>query len=72
MLKHVIRTPEQKILENYEYRRGKNKIPEAQLTHIDIPLTLEHQTALLKKAGFQSTEVLHENEGTMILKAVKA
>lgn len=59
-------------LENYEYRRGKNKIPEAQLTHIDIPLTLEHQIALLTEAGFQSTEVLHENEGTMILKAVKA
>lgn len=58
-------------LEGYEYRRKTNNIPEDVFVHIDIPLTLEHQLELMKKAGFQKIDVLYEKEGTFILKAMK-
>lgn len=58
-------------LEAYEYRRKRNRIPEDVLIHIDIPLTLDHQVELLKNAGFQTVEVLYQNEGTAIIRADK-
>ncbi len=55
----------------YDRKRKESAIPEDQFIHIDIPLTLEHQTELMKNAGFQRVAVLYENGGTMILKAEK-
>lgn len=58
-------------LEEYEYRRKQNNIPEDMFIHIDIPLTLEHQCELMKNAGFKSVQVLYQNCGTVIIKAEK-
>ncbi len=58
-------------LEQYEYRRKENNIPDDVFVHIDIPLTLEHQMDLIKKAGFKDVRVLYENCGTMIIRAEK-
>lgn len=58
-------------LEQYEYKRSINKIPDNVFVHIDIPLTLEHQIELMKNAGFNDIRVLYENCGTMLIKAKK-
>lgn len=58
-------------LEQYECKRRESNIRENVFVHIDIPLTLEHQTELLKNAGFNDIRVLYENCGTMIIKAKK-
>lgn len=58
-------------LEQYEYKRQKNHIPDDVFVHIDIPLTLEHQIELMKNAGFSEVRVLYENCGTMIIRAEK-
>lgn len=58
-------------LEQYEYRRRENNIPEDMFVHIDIPLTFEHQIELMEKAGFKNVKLLYENCGTMIIRAEK-
>lgn len=58
-------------LEQYEYKRRVNKIPDNVFVHVDIPLTLEHQIELMENAGFKNIKVLYENCGTMIIKAKK-
>lgn len=58
-------------LKQYEYKRRENHIPDNVFVHMDIPLTLEHQTALMKNAGFRDVKVLYENSGTMIIRAEK-
>lgn len=58
-------------LEQYEYKRKENHVPEDVFVHIDIPLTLEHQIELMQNAGFRQVRVLYENCGTMILRAEK-
>lgn len=58
-------------LEQYEYRRRVNKIPDDVFVHIDIPLTLEHQIELIGNAGFRDVRVLYQNGGTMIIRAEK-
>lgn len=58
-------------LEQYQYRRKKYKIPDNIFIHIDIPLTLSHQTTLMKNAGFQNVNVLYQNGSTVIIRAEK-
>lgn len=58
-------------LEQYEYKRRVNKIPDNVFVHVDIPLTLEHQIELMENAGFKNIKVLYENCGIMIIKAKK-
>jgi len=58
-------------LEEYDYRRRQNNIPETMFIHIDIPLTVEHQVELMTNAGFKTVEILHQNYGTVIFKAEK-
>ena len=53
-------------LEQYEFRRKENRIPEDVFVHIDIPLTLEHETELMKKAGFKDVRVLYDKNATII------
>lgn len=58
-------------LEQYACRRKRDRVPEDEYVHIDIPLTLEHQMELIQGAGFHRVEVLFENAGTVILRAEK-
>ena len=58
-------------LEQYEFKRKENHIPDDVFVHIDIPLTLEHQIQLMKNAGFRNVHILYENKSTMIIKAEK-
>ena len=58
-------------LDEYEYRRKKSGVPEDTFIHIDIPLTLEHQLELMKRAGFGEVEVLYQSGTTVIFKAQK-
>lgn len=58
-------------LKEYRNRREKSGVSENTFLHIDIPLTLEHQTALIKGAGFQKISVLYQNGSTVILRADK-
>lgn len=46
-------------------------IPEEKLIHFDIPLTLEHETQLLYRAGFDRVEALASIEGTTVIRAEK-
>lgn len=59
-------------LDGYSRKRLACGAPENVFLHIDIPLTWEHQAALLQNAGFQTVERLYQNESTVILKAAKA
>lgn len=58
-------------LEYYNYKRNRDKIPKNTFIHIDIPLTIDHEITLMKNSGFEKIEILYENEGTMIIKAIK-
>lgn len=58
-------------LEQYACRRKRDRVPEGEFVHIDIPLTLEHEMELIRGAGFRRVEVLYENAGTVILRAGK-
>lgn len=51
--------------------RAKSALPEDAFLHIDTPLTLEHQTELMERAGFR-VSVLHQNGGTVLFRADKA
>ena len=50
--------------------RAKSALPEDVYLHIDTPLTLEHQTELMERAGFQ-VKVLYQNCGTVVFRAEK-
>ncbi len=56
-------------LAHYEDKRRLSKIGADGFIHIDIPLTLAHETELLRKAGFGAVRVLYENGGTVIIRA---
>ena len=62
---------ERLFLEEYRSRRERDGIPEGVLVHIDIPLTLEHETELIKKAGFKNIEVSDTDADTVIIRAEK-
>ena len=50
--------------------RARSALPEDVFLHIDTPLTLEHQTELMERAGFR-VKVLHQNGGTVVFRADK-
>ena len=58
-------------LEQYEFKRKENNIPDDVFVHIDIPLTPEHQIQLMRNACFRNVHILYENKSTMIIKAEK-
>lgn len=62
---------EQLCLAQYERKRREGNIPADVFVHLDIPLTLEHQLELLRRAGFRQIRVLYENCGTVLLRAEK-
>lgn len=55
----------------YQKRRERFAVPEGQLIHFDIPLTLEHELALLREAGFRAEEVTDAPEEAAIIIAEK-
>lgn len=48
-------------------RRKKYNIPADQFIHFDMPLTLEHETGLLKMAGFSKIEAVDSILGATII-----
>ena len=50
--------------------RARSALPEDVFLHIDTPLTMEHQTELMERAGFR-VQVLHQNGGTVVFRANK-
>lgn len=55
----------------YLEKRARFQIPEDRFVHFDIPLTLEHETELLYRAGFCKVSVLDSIEGATIVLAEK-
>lgn len=55
----------------YLERRKQFMIPDNQFVHFDIPLTLEHESRLLKNAGFIIERVLDNPDGATIITAGK-
>ncbi|WP_095171675.1 MULTISPECIES: class I SAM-dependent methyltransferase [Blautia] len=53
-------------------KRKAGGISEEQFVHFDIPLTLEHETELLRQAGFSQVNVLDCIEGATFIEAVKS
>ena len=63
---------EEEILRNaYLEKRKKSGIPDEKFVHFDIPLTLEHETELLKMAGFSNIDVPDSIQGATIICAKK-
>lgn len=52
-------------------KRERAGIPEEQFVHFDIPLTLQHETELLQKAGFVIEKVLENPDNATIITARK-
>lgn len=55
----------------YLEKRKRFAVPENRFVHFDIPLTQEHETALLQDAGFVIEKVLDNPDGAMIFTAAK-
>lgn len=55
----------------YLKKREQSDIPARRYVHFDIPLTQEHETELMKSAGFVIEKVLDEPDGVMIIVAGK-
>ena len=63
---------EEELLRNvYLEKRKKFEIPDDKFVHFDIPLTLEHESELLKNAGFIIEKVLDEPDGATVIVARK-
>lgn len=60
------------LLEACARKRARDGIPAGQFVHFDTPLTLEHETGLLKRAGFQAVEALACFDGATFIQAKKA
>lgn len=55
----------------YAKKRKAQKIPENCFVHFDIPLTVEHETQLLKEAGFLPVTVAGGMEAASLIIASK-
>lgn len=55
--------------ETWSRKRRKESIPDDTFVHFDIPLTKEHEVALLKEVGF--TVTVENGNDCLIIKAVK-
>lgn len=53
----------------YLKRRQQTEMAEERFVHFDIPLTLEHETELMRHAGFVIEKVLEEPDGATIIVA---
>ena len=55
----------------YTEKRSKSAVPEHDFVHFDIPLTLEHELALLQSAGFHAEKIWDAPEEADIIVAKK-
>lgn len=63
---------EEELLRSVCLKKRENAgIPEEQFVHFDIPLTLQHETELLQKAGFVIEKVLENRDNATIITARK-
>ena len=54
----------------YLKRRRQSAIPEDRFVHFDIPLTMEHETALLRGAGFQIENIMDEDAAVIVCRKI--
>lgn len=59
-------------LELYAAKRQKSDLPAHLPIHVDLPLTMEHQIELMRRAGFQEVQLRYQKESTAIFQARKA
>lgn len=52
-------------------RRAAANIPDAEFVHFDTPLTVAHESVLLRKAGFSEVQPLESVNGAVFLRAEK-
>ena len=63
---------EEDLLRNiYLQKRKQYAVPDGQFIHMDIPMTLAHETAILLEAGFKTVTPLDSIAGATILSATK-
>ena len=55
----------------YLEKRRQYAVPDGQFIHLDIPMTLEHETAILREAGFQTVTPVDSIAGATIIIAQK-
>ncbi len=64
-------TTERGLRDEYERLRAEAQLPEGGCYHFDTPLTVEHECAILRDAGFAQVEVLKRWGNTCCVKAWK-
>ncbi len=58
---------EEELLQDvYMRRRKQSEIPKNRFVHFDIPLTMEHETSLLRNAGFVIENIIDEDAAVII------
>lgn len=57
--------------EAYIEKRKRYQIPEGQFIHLDIPMTLEHETAIMHEAGFHTIHAKDSINGATMIVAAK-
>lgn len=62
---------EEMLRDIYLEKRKQYAVPEGQFIHFDIPMTLDHETAILREAGFKTVIPLDSIAGATILMATK-
>ena len=62
---------EELLRDAYLQKRTQFAVPDGQFIHFDIPMTLEHETAILFDAGFTTVTPLDSINGATILLAIK-
>lgn len=60
---------EELLRSEYLKRRQQSEIADERFVHFDIPLTLEHETEVMRNAGFVIEKVLEEPDGATIIVA---
>lgn len=62
---------EELLRSEYLKRRKQSAIPDNRFVHFDIPLTLEHETEILKNSGFVIKKISDNPDGATIVMAGK-
>lgn len=55
----------------YLQKRRRFSVPDEELVHLDIPLTLEHEEDLLRRAGFSAIDLTGCIDGAVLIRAEK-
>lgn len=66
------REEEELLAQTYMEMRKQHQVPETRWIHFDIPLTLEHEMALMEEAGFSNVRAVDSINGATFIMADKA